>query len=134
MTNPNGTECDRMWKVIFGQNGQNIELTIHFYNHNKLKDKKQSKILIQGSVQSLICEYVFCDLPQIYKMVSLRKVPYISLRQSKRKRPTTPIKKRNMKHKPSAKLECLNCVLCDFSSVSNVKIIKHMKTKHTVRQ
>ena len=47
VTNPNGTECDRMWKVMFGQNGQNIELTIHFYNHNKPKDKKQSTIIIQ---------------------------------------------------------------------------------------
>ena len=36
-----------------------------------------------------------------------------------------------MKHKPSEKPGGLNCALCDFTSVSNVKIIKHMKTKHT---
>ena len=74
VTNPNGTECDRMWKMMYGQNGQTSKITIHFYNHNKPKDRKQSKLLIQGAVQFLICEYDFCSLPQIYKMVSLRKI------------------------------------------------------------
>ena len=130
--NPNGTECDRLWKIMFGQNGRNIEITIHFYNHNKPKDKKQSKILIQGAVQSLICEYVFCELPKIYKMVSERKVSNLpQLRHSKRKRVMTPVKKRNMKYKTATKTDALNCALCDFVSVSRVKVIKHMKSNHT---
>ena len=41
--NPNG---DRMWKTMFGEKEQQIEITVHFYNHDKPKDKKQSKILI----------------------------------------------------------------------------------------
>ena len=63
---PNGTESDRYWKVRFGQDEQNIELTVHFYNHNKYKDKKQSKLMILGST---MCEYVFTELPNIYKIV-----------------------------------------------------------------
>ena len=52
--NDKGTVCDRMWKIMFSQGGQNVALTLHFYNHNKPRDKKQSKILIQGGIQSLI--------------------------------------------------------------------------------
>ena len=67
---PNGVESDRFWKVEFCQ----IELTVHFYNHNKSKDKKQNKLMIQGSDQSTICEYVFTELPKIYKIVCEKKV------------------------------------------------------------
>ena len=89
---PTGTESDRFWKTIFRQAGKDLEITVHFYNHNKPRDKKQSKILVQGAVQSVLCEYVLCDLPKIYKMVFMRKPPNVSaLRQSKRKRPTTPV-------------------------------------------
>ena len=89
-----------MWKTVFSQGGRDLEITIHFYNHNKPKHKKQSKILVQGATQSFLCEYVFGELPKIYKMVSMRKAPNVSaLRQSKRKRPTTPVKKRNIKYK-----------------------------------
>ena len=128
----NGKEGDRFWKIMFGQDDQHVEITLHFYNHNKPRDKKQSKILIQGGVQFLLCEYVFCDLPKIYKMVATQSVPSVSqLRQSKRKRMTTPVKKRNIKYKPAPKVEVENCALCDFTSASRPKVIQHMKTKHT---
>ena len=52
--NDKGTVCDRMWKIMFSQGGQNVALTLHFHNHNKPRDKKQTKILIQGGIQSLI--------------------------------------------------------------------------------
>ena len=68
--NANGTECDRIWKIMYGPEVAKMEITLHFYNHNKPKDKKQSKMLIQGPVQSLICDFVFGELPDIYKLVS----------------------------------------------------------------
>ena len=126
-----GAESDRFWKTLFSLNEREIQITIHFYNH-KNNDKKQSKIRVQGAVQSFICEYVFIDLPKIYKMVCLRKPSSGTLlRNSKRKRLGTPVKRRNTKHKPIAKPETLKCAMCDFTSVSNVKLIRHMKTNHT---
>ena len=84
--NANGTECDQMWKFMFGQDKHRIEITVHFYNHKKPKDKKQSKILLPGYIQSSICEYVFVELPKISKMVSSKKTPILTpLRYSKRK-------------------------------------------------
>ena len=44
--NPNGTECDRSWKVLHGAD-EKIEITIHIYNNPK--NKKGSKIMLQGS-------------------------------------------------------------------------------------
>ena len=126
-----GTESDRMWKTMYSLNDQQIELTIHFYNHNKPNAKKQSKILVQGGIQFLICEYVFCELPIIYKMVSLRKPPSGPLLRNSKRKLGTPVKRRNMKHKPTVKPETINCAMCEFTSVSNVKIIRHMKTTHT---
>ena len=41
------------------------------------------------------------------------------------------MKQRNIKYKPASKPERLNCALCDFTPVSKVKIIRHMKTLHT---
>ena len=65
-------------------------------------------------------------------MVSMRKPPSVSgLRQVKRKRLTTPVKKRNIKYKPAQKQERLNCVLCDFTSNNNVKLKTHIKNYHT---
>ena len=117
---------------MVGHEGQKTEITVHFYNHNKPKDKKQSIFLIQGRIQSFICEFVFCELPKIYKLVCLRKVPSVSsIRYPKRKRIATPIKKRNIRYKPAAKQGGINCAICDFASVSNVKMIRHMKTSHT---
>ena len=123
-----GTESDRFWKIPF----EEIEITLHFYNHNKLKDKKQSKMLVQGSDQALICDFVFNQLPNIYKMVSSKRVAIQTpLRKSKRRRICTSAKKRNIRHKPASKQEELTCRLCDFKSVNNAKMTKHMKTLHT---
>ena len=36
-----------------------------------------------------------------------------------------------MKYKLAGKKEGINCALCDFASVSNLKMIRHMKTSHT---
>ena len=126
-----GTESDRMWKTLYAQNEHEIELTIHFYNHNKPNAKKQSKILVQGGIQFLICEYVLCELPIIYKLVSLRKPPSGPLLRNAKRKLATPVKRRNMKHKPIAKPGTISCAMCEFTSVSNVKIIRHMKTTHT---
>ena len=122
-----GTESDRIWKITYINN---MEITLHFYNHNKPKDKKQSKVLVQGGNQLLLCEFVFGELPKIYKMVVLKQKNTIPvLRESKRKRIATPVKKRNIKHK--AILEELKCALCEFASTTKVKIIRHMKSTHT---
>ena len=122
-----GTESDRIWKIM---HMNNMEITLHFYNHNKPKDKKQSKILVQGGRQSLLCEFVFGELPRIYKMVTTKQKQFLPiLRESKRKRVATPVKKRNIKQKPGIKE--LDCSLCDFTSTTKVKIIKHMKSSHT---
>ena len=43
----------------------------------------------------------------------------------------TPVKRRNIRHKPTGKPEGISCALCDFASVSNLKMIRHMKTSHT---
>ena len=102
--NPQGTECDRVWKTVYDQ----CELTVHFYNHNKPKDKKQSKILIQGAIQTRICEFVLTELPKIYKDVCENKMCAVTpLRQQKRKRITTTVKKaqRNIKYKASLRHE-----------------------------
>ena len=62
----------------------------------------------------------------------MRKPPNVSaLRQSKRKRPNTPVKKRNIKYKPAPKQEILNCAVCEFTAGNNVKLKKHMKSYHT---
>ena len=44
MKNSKGTVTDTFWKFMY----ENIEITLHFYNHNKPKDKKTSKMLVQG--------------------------------------------------------------------------------------
>ena len=59
--NAHGTECDRIWKVSYN----NIEITIHMYN--KPKNKKGSKLMLQGGIQSMICSYVFMNFPKSTK-------------------------------------------------------------------
>ena len=132
VTTPKGTESDRIWKTVVEHEERKSEITVHFYNHNKPKDKKQSLFLIQGGIQSFLCEFVFSELPKIYKLVCMRKVQTaVPLRYPKRKRIATPVKKRNIKYKPTIKQEGINCGFCDFASFSNVKMIRHMKTSHT---
>ena len=78
----------------------------------------------------VICEYVFFELPKIYKLVCSRS-PLSTIGCPKRKLITTPVKKRNIRHKTAQKQETINCALCDFESASKVKLIKHMKMSHT---
>ena len=66
VTNSRGTECDRHWKISYGAEDKS-EISIHIYN--KPKNKKGSKLMIQGSPQSMICSYVFGQLPETYKLV-----------------------------------------------------------------
>ena len=47
------------------------EITLHIYN--KPKNRKPSKLLIQGGSQSLICLFVFSELPRIYTGVAKMK-------------------------------------------------------------
>ena len=103
-----------------------IEITLHFYNHNKPKDKKQSKMLVQGSVQSAICDFVFGELPNIYKMVCSRKLTLQTpVRQSKRRRLSTSIKKRNIRYKTAPKVEQIEC------APLQLMIYKYIRRTHT---
>ena len=104
MINPWGTECDRSWRVSY--NG--IEITMHIYNNPK--DKKGIKIMLQGSRQSLLCAYVFEELPKIYKLVCNNKPKKLETKNKK-----TP-------GKPSVK-----CDQCKFKS-SLIQMKMHMKT------
>ena len=65
--NDQGTECDRHWKVQYA----GIVITLHIYN--KPKNKNGSKLMLQGSRQSVLCAYVFEELPKIYKLVCANK-------------------------------------------------------------
>ena len=58
-----GTECDRYWKVPYSDS----EITLHIYNNPK--NKKGSKLMLQGRPQTITCSYVFEELPKIYKLV-----------------------------------------------------------------
>ena len=52
--NLKGTETDRYWKI---DNYMDIEITLHLYI--RPKNKKGSKLLVQGAKQQIICSYVF---------------------------------------------------------------------------
>ena len=52
-------------------------------------------------------------------------------KQLKRKRMNTPVKRRNIRYKPSAKVEEKECQLCEFTSMSKVKLMKHVKMSHS---
>ena len=108
--NPQGTECERFWKVIYGKE-EAIELTIHLYNNPR--NKRGSKLMIQGRCQALICSFVFEELPKIYNNVCQAK-PAISVEKPKNKRSS----------KPSGK-----CDNCNFKS-SLIQMKMHMKTVH----
>ena len=110
-----GTECDRLWKVQYGEE-KSIEITIHIYN--KPKNKKGSKLMLQGSIQSLICSYVFNELPKIYKMVCDDKPkPLIDekMKKPKKKTPENPMVK---------------CDQCKFKS-SMIQMKMHIQNVHT---
>ena len=106
-----GTECDRIWKVEHGK----IDITLHIYN--KPKNKKGSKLMLQGSNQSLICSYVFEELPKMYKLVCDNKPKPL---EDKNKTKMTP-------SKPAVKWE-----QCKFKS-SLMQMKMHMKSVHGTR-
>ena len=105
-----GTECDRSWKTLY----MGIELTIHIYN--KPKNKKGSKIMIQGKLQSLLCSYVFDELPRIYKTVCENRPKKIETNKKK----STP-------SKPG-----VQCEQCKFTS-SLIQMKMHIKTVHRTK-
>ena len=77
-----GTECDRIWKVSYELDEMSqTDITIHIYI--RPKNKKGSKLMLQASRQSLLCSYVFHELPKVYKMVSERKLKAVEKSVSK---------------------------------------------------
>ena len=111
--NPQGTECDRLWKVEYGQE-RKIDITIHIYI--RPKNKKGSKLMLQGSIQSLICSYVFTELPKIYKRVCESKPK--QLEEDKLKKQKTPGKQMMVK-----------CDQCRFKS-NMIQMKMHLKNVH----
>ena len=105
--NPYGTECDRLWKVKH----EGIEVTVHIYNNPK--NKKGSKLMIQGSRQSILCSYVFNELPKIYKLVTANKPTFLQSNII-------------MKNKP------VKCAQCKFKSTL-MQMKMRLKTVHGSR-
>ena len=62
-----GTVGDTFWQFNYSVEGRETLITLHIYN--KPKNKKPSKLLIQSGDQSLVCIYVFYELPRIYKNI-----------------------------------------------------------------
>ena len=110
---PQGTECDRLWKVEYGHE-RKIDITIHIYI--RPKNKKGSKLMLQGSIQSLICSYVFTELPKIYKRVCELKPK--QLEEDKLKKQKTPGKQMMVK-----------CDQCRFKS-NMIQMKMHLKNVH----
>ena len=106
-----GTECDRFWKTKYNE----IDITVHIWN--KPKNKKGSKLMIQGSRQSVLCSYVFEELPKIYKLVCLNKPERIESSYSTRRIPGKPLVK---------------CDQCKYKSTL-LQMKMHMKTVHVTK-
>ena len=109
--NPSGTVCDRYWQVSYTQD-RTVDLTIHIYN--KPRNKKSSKLMIQGSIQSLICSYVFNELPKIYKIV--REIGTKELEQTLKKSPNLKLPVKSL----------VKCDQCHFKS-SMIQMKMHIK-------
>ena len=107
--NDKGTECDRFWKSRF----MGIDVTVHIWNNPK--NKKGSKLMIQGSRQSIICSYVFEELPKIYKLVRLNKPEAMAVES-----------KNTRKNQGRA---IVKCDQCKFKS-SMLQMKMHIKTVH----
>ena len=107
-----GTESGRVWKIDFRHGEQSCELTVHFYN--KPVTTKKSKFLVQGGSHTAKYLFVFNEMPKIYKMVcEMKKIKLMTpVKHLKRRRISTTVKKRNVRHKPG-------------------KMIRHMKIEHT---
>ena len=107
--NSNGVECDRSWKVSYTQQ-KTIDITIHIYKNPR--NKTGSKLMLQGSIQTMICSYVFTELPKIYKMVCETRPKFLD-------------DKAKVKQKALVK-----CEQCRFKS-SMIQMKMHIKNIHT---
>ena len=109
--NQHGTECDRLWKVQY----KSVEITIHLYNNPK--NKKGSKLMLQAGKQSVLCSYVFDELPKVYEEVCQKK-PKRSIQLPTIKRNSKPVVK---------------CDLCKFKS-SMIQMKMHIRNVHGSKQ
>ena len=105
-----GTECDMFWKL----NHAGIEITLHIYINPK--NRKGSKLMLQGSSQSLLCQHVFEELPKMYKLVCANRPKKVKMN----KLGTKP-------EKPAVK-----CDQCKYKSTM-MQMKMHMKTVHAAR-
>ena len=106
--NIKGTETDRYWKVEYEQK----EITLHLYILPK--NRKGSKLLVQGSDQGSICAYVFNELPVIYSKVCEGKVKAIKV------------------DKNTKSSQLVTCDQCKFkSSIIQMKI--HIRNYHNTK-
>ena len=103
-----GTECERIWKVNHG----GIDITLHIYD--KPKNKKGSKLMLQGGSQAVLCSYVFKELPRIYKVVTT-KIPSIPQFSKKVSRKSTQL--------------AVKCEKCNYKSTL-IAMKMHMKGVH----
>ena len=60
-----GIVGDTFWQFKYSVEEEETVITLHIYN--KPKNKKSSKLMIQSGNMSLVCLYVFSELPRIYK-------------------------------------------------------------------
>ena len=66
--NNKGTVGDTYWQFKYSVEEQETVITLHIYN--KPKNKKSSKLMIQSGNKSLVCIFVFSELPRIYTNLS----------------------------------------------------------------
>ena len=63
-----GTVTDTFWQFTYSAEEAETVITLHIYN--KPQNKKKSKLMIQSGNKSLVCIYVFSELPRIFKNIS----------------------------------------------------------------
>ena len=72
--------------------------------------------MVQGSDNSIICNFVFGELPEIYKMVCDLKPKMIGLR-------------RTLRNTGANAITLVTCGECDFKA-SNIDMRMHIKARH----
>ena len=73
--------------------------------------------MLQGRRQSLLCTYVFEELPKMYKLVCERNPKELQIKYRKKKTPVKPHVK---------------CEQCKFTS-SMIQMKMHIKTVHSTK-
>ena len=63
-----GTVTDTFWQFKYTVEEEETVITLHIYN--KPQNKKKSKLMIQSGNKSLVCIFVFSELPRIFKNIS----------------------------------------------------------------